>query len=70
MSAEIRKQEMFYVDMKCDRCGTGYMRYTGIYMHSSLGVQPFHHQCTYCGHQQSYSRIYPTIMMDKEVKDE
>ena len=57
---EIRNVNVQQADMKCPKCGKGYMRPNGL-------VQPttppyFGHTCTACGHEQYYGVRYPVTI--------
>lgn len=55
----------YHVDMKCDKCGNGYMRTTGLVLPRNPIL--YEHKCTYCGCKENYSCAYPTIVTEKVI---
>lgn len=60
----------FKVEMKCDKCGKGYMRPTGNVALATYPLQ-YPHECTNCGHIEIYTRKYPyEVYEEKGQEDE
>ena len=47
------------VDYKCDKCGAGYMRPTGVLLTSN--PPQFPHRCNNCDAHQNFTEKYPTV---------
>lgn len=59
MSEIKQRVDMYHIDMKCDKCGNGYMRTTGLVLPKNPIL--YEHKCTYCGCKENYSCAYPYI---------
>lgn len=47
------------VDYRCDKCGEGHYRPTGIMLMSN--PPKFPHACAHCGDSQTFTEKYPTV---------
>ena len=52
------------VDYKCDKCGNGYMRPSGICLTSNPPQWP--HRCTNCDAHMNFTEKYPTVRYTAE----
>lgn len=59
MAKTEKKVQAVTIDYGCDKCGSGFMRYTGL----SLSSHPpqFVHRCNKCGYEETYRESYPHI---------
>jgi hypothetical protein len=47
------------IDYGCDKCGEGFMRYTGVMLSSYPPL--YQHRCNKCGYGTDYRETYPHI---------
>lgn len=59
MPREQKPLRPIQVDYRCDRCGKGYYRPTGMNLMSNP-IQ-FPHACTECGDSRTFIERYPTL---------
>lgn len=66
--SEVKYQvKTFLIDMKCDKCGEGYMRPVGNVVLTSYPLQ-YPHECDVCGFRENYTKTYPYETYEKYLK--
>lgn len=56
----VARTRLLQVQMKCDRCGNGFMKSThAVYIKD--GLTKYEHKCPHCGYKALYKVRYPTI---------
>ena len=69
MGEERQEVKTYEIDMRCDKCGEGYMRQVGNIVLTTYPML-YPHECTVCGHRENYKKKYPYTIyeIDKEKK--
>ena len=66
MAEERCEVKTYEINMRCDKCGKGYMQPIGNIVLATYPLQ-YPHECSECGHREDYTVKYPYSSYERVI---